>query len=121
MSEPLDTTPCRRPSASSTNGTLASLRGRAGGITRTVLDSSQSANGTSPSPRWAEATERRGAAELTRDHRQARRQRAQDRRGELWRHSRSNIVIVNPAAPLAPGRGPEAGGQRAAGSMRLSG
>src|SRR5262245_19791458 len=45
MSEPLDTTPCRRPSASSTNGTLASLRGCAGGITRAVLDSSQSANG----------------------------------------------------------------------------
>lgn len=42
MSEPLDTTPCNRPSASSTNGTLASLRGRAGGTTRAVLDCSQS-------------------------------------------------------------------------------
>ena len=37
MSEPLDTTPCRRPSASSTKGTFASLRGRAGGTTRAVL------------------------------------------------------------------------------------
>ncbi|CAM5468812.1 hypothetical protein SALBM217S_10424 [Streptomyces griseoloalbus] len=36
MSEPLDTTPCNRPSASSTNGTLASFRGRADG-TPTVL------------------------------------------------------------------------------------
>src|SRR5581483_6166136 len=44
MSEPLDTTPCTRPSASSTNGTLASLRGCAGGITRAVLDFSHSAN-----------------------------------------------------------------------------
>src|SRR6185503_20866962 len=37
MSEPLDTTPCRRPSASSTNGTLASFRGRTGGTTGTAL------------------------------------------------------------------------------------
>src|SRR5690606_4303489 len=37
MSEPLDTTPCRRPPASSTKGTFASLRGRTGGITRAVL------------------------------------------------------------------------------------
>src|SRR5215467_12236405 len=70
MSEPLDTTPCRRPSASSTNGTLASLRGRAGGITRAVLDFSQSANGASPSPRRTAAPQWRDAAEHTRDHRQ---------------------------------------------------
>ncbi|GHE64132.1 hypothetical protein GCM10018771_52340 [Streptomyces cellulosae] len=44
MSEPLDTTPCNRPSASSTNGTLASFRGRADGTTRTVLDLSQTDN-----------------------------------------------------------------------------
>ncbi|GAA3504722.1 hypothetical protein GCM10019016_118350 [Streptomyces prasinosporus] len=44
MSDPLDTTPCRRPSASSTNGTLASFRGRAGGTTRAVLDLSQTDN-----------------------------------------------------------------------------
>ena len=37
MSEPLETTPCNRPSANSTNGTLASLRGRAAGTTRAVL------------------------------------------------------------------------------------
>jgi nucleotide-binding universal stress UspA family protein len=36
---------------------------------------------------------------------------------ELWRHARSNIVIINPAAPLAPGPRPGGGGQRAAGSM----
>ena len=41
MPEPLETTPCRRPSASSTKGTLASLRGRAGGTTRAVLALSQ--------------------------------------------------------------------------------
>ncbi|GHG36246.1 hypothetical protein GCM10018777_61090 [Streptomyces albogriseolus] len=48
MSEPLDTTPCNRPSASSTNGTLASFRGRAGGTTRTVLDLSQTDNAPLP-------------------------------------------------------------------------
>ena len=40
---------------------------------------------------------------------------------ELWRHARSNIVIVNPAAPLAPWPRPGGGGQRAAESLRLSG
>src|SRR3569833_3480569 len=40
MSEPLDTTPCRRPSASSTNGTFARPRGRTGGTTSAVLRSS---------------------------------------------------------------------------------
>ncbi|MFC8794470.1 hypothetical protein [Streptomyces cinereoruber] len=44
MSDPLDTTPCNRPSASSTNGTLASFRGRAGGTTRAALDLSQTGN-----------------------------------------------------------------------------
>ncbi len=39
---------------------------------------------------------------------------------ELWRHARSNIVIVNPAAPLTPRPQPD-GGQRPAGSMRLTG
>ncbi len=43
-SEPLDTTPCSLPSASSTNGTLASLRGRAGRTTRAALDRSHSAS-----------------------------------------------------------------------------
>src|SRR5581483_6871119 len=37
MSDPLDTTPCSRPSANSTNGTLASLRGWTGVNTRAVL------------------------------------------------------------------------------------
>src|SRR3954452_20354998 len=48
MSEPLDTTPCNRPSANSTNGTFANLRGRAGGTTRAALDSSQPDNTPSP-------------------------------------------------------------------------
>ena len=43
MSEPLDTTPCSRPSASSANGTFASLRGRTGGTTRTALRRSHAA------------------------------------------------------------------------------
>ncbi|GGV85153.1 hypothetical protein GCM10010294_64390 [Streptomyces griseoloalbus] len=48
MSDPLDTTPCNRPSANSTNGTLASFRGRADGTTRAVLDLSQTDNAPSP-------------------------------------------------------------------------
>lgn len=37
MSEPLDTTPCSLPSASSTKGTFASLRGWTCGTTRSLL------------------------------------------------------------------------------------
>ncbi|GGX06521.1 hypothetical protein GCM10010297_30100 [Streptomyces malachitofuscus] len=48
MSDPLDTTPCNRPSANSTNGTLASFRGRADGTTRAVLDLSRTDNAPSP-------------------------------------------------------------------------
>ncbi|GGY44132.1 hypothetical protein GCM10010299_57940 [Streptomyces tanashiensis] len=48
VSDPLDTTPCRRPSASSTNGTLASFLGRAGGTTRAALDLSQTGNALLP-------------------------------------------------------------------------
>ncbi|BFP50308.1 hypothetical protein SCMC78_01150 [Streptomyces sp. CMC78] len=48
MSDPLETTPCNRPSASSTNGTLASFRARAGGTTRAVLDFSQTDNAPTP-------------------------------------------------------------------------
>ncbi len=48
MSDPLETTPCNRPSASSTNGTLASFRGRAGAVTRAVLDFSQTDNAPTP-------------------------------------------------------------------------
>src|SRR3712207_3202814 len=49
MSEPLETTPCNRPSASSTKGTFASLRGWTGGSTRTMLR-------CSPAPRCASTT-----------------------------------------------------------------
>ncbi|GAA4786600.1 hypothetical protein GCM10023220_08350 [Streptomyces ziwulingensis] len=48
MSDPLDTTPCNRPSANSTNGTLASFRGRAAGTTRAVLDLSHTDNALLP-------------------------------------------------------------------------
>ncbi|GAA0389438.1 hypothetical protein GCM10009541_35660 [Micromonospora gifhornensis] len=37
MSDPLETTPCSRPSANSTKGTFANLRGRAGGTTASTL------------------------------------------------------------------------------------
>lgn len=48
MSDPLDTTPCNRPSASSTKGTFASFLGRADGTTRAVLDFSHTDNAPSP-------------------------------------------------------------------------
>ncbi|GGR50203.1 hypothetical protein GCM10015536_64780 [Streptomyces griseomycini] len=56
MSDPLDTTPCNRPSVNSTNGTLASFRGRADGTTRAVLDFSLTDNTPLPCRRRGTST-----------------------------------------------------------------
>ncbi|GGV44517.1 hypothetical protein GCM10010261_18570 [Streptomyces pilosus] len=63
MSDPLDTTPCSRPSANSANGTLASFRGRADGTTRAVLDLSQTDNTPLPSMRKGGRPRRTGGTE----------------------------------------------------------
>ncbi|GGQ49182.1 hypothetical protein GCM10010279_68300 [Streptomyces mutabilis] len=69
MSEPLDTTPCNRPSANSTNGTLASFLGRADGTTRAVLDFSRTDNAPSPMHAKGEFTPpRRNEIESIGDH-----------------------------------------------------
>ncbi|GAT83596.1 hypothetical protein STXM2123_4299 [Streptomyces sp. F-3] len=69
MSDPLDTTPCNRPSANSTNGTFASFRGRENGTTRAVLDFSHTDNAPSPGMRKGTFTPpRRNVIEANRGH-----------------------------------------------------